>query len=158
MMTDKYLFSEKDVFFAQGLWQSFRLHGRFSSPKIEEVLGGGIEAVENAHSFWQNANRLLVTLGTAWVFEHRETGKVVANCHRVAASAFRRRRLSVEECVQTLETRFEKIFLAKPDLKIVVSVSPVRHLKDGFADNSRSKATLLLAAEALEKKFPKAVF
>ncbi len=158
MITEGYSFSETDIFFDQYLWQSFRLHGQFSSVEKAEILGRAQQAISEANFFWKNANRLILTLGTAWIFEHRESGRVVANCHRIAAEQFHRRRLSVAECVAILQKSLEKQINEKPDLKIILSVSPVRHLKDGFAENSRSKSTLILAIDELTKLFPESVF
>lgn len=92
---------------------------------------------------------LIVTFGTAWVFEDNETGRVVANCHKLPSQRFFRRRLSVSEIVETWKRCVSCLRKVNPELKIIFSVSPVRHLADGFVGNSLSKATLRLAIEEL---------
>ncbi|MDE6741905.1 MAG: GSCFA domain-containing protein [Muribaculaceae bacterium] len=96
------------------------------------------------------ARTLIVTFGTAWIYELRERpGYVVSNCHKFPADTFVRRRLSVSEIVKEWD-RLLKLFKEKyPELRVIFTVSPVRHLKDGFEGNSRSKAILQLACEEL---------
>lgn len=158
MLLGKYSFSENDIFQNDFLWHSFRLHGRFSSAEKEQLLRGGTNAILEGHEFLKTSKYLILTLGTAWVFEEKISKKIVANCHKVAAINFERRRLTVEECVKPLLEALKKAFIFNPDLKIILSVSPVRHLKDGFVENQRSKATLILAAETICQYFEEQIF
>lgn len=93
----------------------------------------------------ENSEVVIITLGTAIVYEHE--GEVVANCHKMAGGMFERRMMSVAEVVGCLRESFERL----KDKRIIVTVSPVRHLKEGFESNSVSKAILRLAASELEK-------
>ncbi len=142
-----YPFAEDEIFQDQGLWHSFEHHGRFSHPDRNTMLRQINEALQKAHSFLKTTNRLIITLGTANVFVNKRSGEIVANCHKVPAAEFIRRRLTVKEITDTLSCTFAKIKQQLPELQIIVTVSPVRHLRDGLIENQRSKATLLLSLE-----------
>jgi hypothetical protein len=92
-------------------------------------------------------------LGTAWVYELKETGRVVANCHKQSPDLFRRRRISVDEAVESLGGAISELRALNPDMKIILTVSPVRHFKDGAHENTLSKATLHLAVDRLCETF-----
>ncbi len=153
MLLGNYTFSEKDIFFDGNLWHSFLLHGRFSSADKIELLRGGQNAISQGHQFLKTAKCLLITLGTAWIFEEKKTAQVVANCHKIAATQFERKRLNVDTCASCLVKIMEQLLHLNPDLNLVLSVSPVRHLKDGFVENQRSKATLILALDIVNQHF-----
>ena len=98
----------------------------------------------------RGAGTLIVTFGTSWIYELRERpGYVVANCHKFPGDTFMRRRLSVEEIVKEWNSLLQLLAVKFPQLRIIFTVSPVRHLKDGFEGNSRSKSILLLACEEI---------
>lgn len=147
-------FTETDLVEHQGLWHSFEHHGRFSHPDKSLALGGINQVFSTAKAFLDNTNRLVVTLGTAHVFVLKKTGEVVANCHKIPAGEFERRRLSVSEVVAVLLPIFEKLKSEIPTLEIIATVSPVRHLRDGLSENQRSKATLLLALDEIGQQLP----
>jgi hypothetical protein len=152
LITDSF-FTEDDIFETQDLWHSWQHHGRFSSPKKDEILRGVNNSLLEARQFLKRANRLILTLGTANVFIEKLSGQVVANCHKMPASSFHRDRLSVDEVVEALSLIFNKIFLQNTDFQIIITVSPIRHIKDGLIENQRSKAILLLAIEKICEKF-----
>ncbi len=148
-------FQAEDLFENLGLWHSFAHHGSFSHPDKKLALENINQALSGAHAFLKNANRLIVTFGSANVFVLKKTGGVVANCHKLPGQEFERRRLSVREAAESLGAVFEKLqAFTAPPLEVVLTVSPVRYLRDGLIENQRSKATLLLAAEELCKAFP----
>lgn len=147
-------FSEADLVAHQGLWHSYEHHGRFSNPDKSVVLEGINQSFSAAKGFLQNTSRLIVTLGTAHVFVLKKTGEVVANCHKFSAGDFERRRLGVGEVVAALSPVFEKLKAELPELEIIATVSPVRHLRDGLSENQRSKATLLLALDEICQQLP----
>ena len=102
-------FEAADLFENLGLWHSFDHHGRFSNPDKTVALDGINHSFSTAKAFLKNTNRLVVTLGTAQVFVLKKTGETVANCHKVPAGDFERRRLSVVEVVAALSPVFEKL-------------------------------------------------
>lgn len=137
-----------------GLWHSFMHHGRFTSTSREALLEKIDTELERARRSAKKCTKILLTLGSATVYQYRESGKIVANCHKIPNSIFVKRRLSVEECTESLIPVLQKIKKENPDIEIIVSVSPVRHLRDGFTENQLSKSTLLLCCEALQKQLP----
>jgi hypothetical protein len=151
-------FSENDLFQHQGLWHSFQHHGQFSHPNKEHTLSQINEALKEAKILLKKSNRLILTFGTAHVFRYRKTGNVVANCHKLSGQDFERKRLSLEEVSAALFQIFELVRSINPELKIILTVSPVRHIRDGLVENQKSKATLLLAIEKLAQAQPDAVF
>ncbi len=152
LLLEKDHLDQQDLFEHQGLWHSFDFHGRFSLPDKNKALSAMQGSLEAARTYLEECTCLILTLGTAFVFEHREREHVVANCHRLPGSLFRRRMLSVEETTASLEGVLGALRTRLPDIKIILSVSPVRHLRDGLVANQRSKAVLLLAAAALQAK------
>ena len=135
------------------VWYHFGFHGDFSAPTAEEALARMNAARRAGAEALRTTDRVILTFGTAWVYER--DGKVVANCHRRPATEFSRRRLSVEEIVETFAELIEGPLAGK---QIILTVSPVRHIGDGLAGNAVSKATLRLAAEELTQRFKCAVY
>jgi hypothetical protein len=136
------------------LWYSFLHHGSFNHSN-KETLENNLNAdLTEKRAFATNANRLIITLGTSNVFIYQPTHQIVANCHKIPNQLFRKDRLTVENCVVPLANIFEKIKYQSPLIEIILSISPIRHIRDGLVENQRSKATLLLAAEQLCLQFP----
>ena len=142
-------FTRDELFEHDGLWHSYSHHGRFSAPDAGEALENINRALTLGAVSLRNAGFLLITLGTARVYEHRATGETVANCHKVPAREFRPYRLTVAHAVASLREALEACWQANPSLKVILTVSPVRHNQDGPTENQLSKAVLLLAADAL---------
>ncbi len=126
-----------------GLWHSMAHHGAFSRPTKEEAETAVRESIETMQKALAEATVVIVTFGTAWVYEMG--GQIVGNCHKLPADAFTRRRLTVEEIVATWQPIIDRY----PDKHWLFTVSPIRHIKDGLHENQLSKATLLMAVEAL---------
>ncbi|MDE7419846.1 MAG: GSCFA domain-containing protein [Muribaculaceae bacterium] len=104
------------------------------------------------HNNLKEAKALIVTFGTAWVFELKDRqGYIVSNCHKFPSDTFIRRRLSISEIIKEWNDILKKLSDFNPALKVLFTVSPVRHLKDGFEGNSSSKAILRLACEEICK-------
>lgn len=129
-----------------GLWHSMLHHGSFSHSDRNQVLLRCEQSRKLLHSFLQETTVVIVTFGTAWVYEYE--GKVVSNCHKMPANRFVRRRLSVDEIVAMWQPLLE----AMPDKHWIFTVSPIRHIKDGLHENQLSKAILLQAVEELVNK------
>lgn len=145
-------FGQKDIFQHQDLWHSFAHHGQFSHSDPEKALAKMNESLEKGRTQLKRANRILITLGTAQLFHHKASDQVVANCHKLPSEDFEEKRLSIEEICDILTPIFKSLHANNPDLKIIISVSPVRHLRDGFIDNQRSKASLLLALQLMSEE------
>lgn len=146
-------FSESDIFYYNQRWQSFFHHGRFANVDKEICLNEVNTAIKQTHQQIQNLDYLIVTLGTANVFVHKKSNQIVANCHKMPSDEFERKRLTINEITAAFEPIFGQLKRINPNLKIIFTVSPVRHIRDGFVENQRSKATLLLAIDELVKKY-----
>lgn len=131
-----------------GRWFHFGFHGDFAAPTADEALQRMNAARRAGAETLDAADRVVLTLGTAWIYERG--GEVVANCHRQPATEFTRRRLTVEEVTGALAAAIEGPLAGR---EIILTVSPVRHLGDGLAGNAASKATLRLAAEQLTERY-----
>ena len=144
-------YSEADLFYQNESWNSWEHHSRFSKPDAIECLNGINESQSKANTFLKNADWLLITLGSAFVYE-LENKQVVANCHKVPTDKFLKRLLPVEEVFTSLQQMIEKTKTFNAGIKIIFTISPVRHLRDGFVENNRSKATLIQAVHQLTEK------
>lgn len=130
-----------------GMWHSMAHHGSFSRPTKKEAEQAVRASVETMQQALEKATVVIVTFGTAWVYEMN--GETVGNCHKMPADWFTRRRLSVEEIVHA----WQPIIECYPDKHWLFTVSPIRHIKDGLHENQLSKATLLQAIEQLTLPF-----
>lgn len=146
-------YTKSDLFEQEGLWNSFDHHGCFSSVDPDKMLHVLNARVEQSSEYLRNASYLFVTFGTAWVYEYRKTGQIVANCHKVPAKEFTRYRLTVSDIVEQWEKVISQLAKLNPFLKILFTVSPVRHWKDGAVGNQLSKSVLLLAVDQLVSAF-----
>lgn len=143
-----------DLFEQEGVFHSFTHHSRFSDASEEVCLQKINERLEASARALQEAERLVITLGTAWVYRLKGDGRVVANCHKLPDRLFIRERLSVDAIVADWTELIEALRRKNPCLKLLFTVSPVRHWKDGANGNQLSKATLLLAVNELCNKYP----
>ena len=146
-------FTIDDIFEHNSMWQSFSHSTQFSHPSAEPCLEQINSRLDAARSFYKHSDILIITFGTAWVFEDITTGKVVSNCHKLPAKNFTRRRLTVQEIVDDYIMIICKLLTDNPTLQIIFSVSPIRHWKDGAHENNISKSILLLAIDELQKRF-----
>lgn len=147
-------FTEKDLNRREDIWFSWKHHGRFSGTDKSKLLNNINESIEEAHGFLKNAKWLILTFGTAYSYQLiGENYLPVANCHKIPQSNFSKKLLSIEEIQTALDNCFHQLRNFNPDLNIILTVSPVRHIKDGIIENNRSKARLLEAAHHLEEKF-----
>jgi hypothetical protein len=149
LLLKDHTFTEEDLFFDQGLWNSFYHHSRFSDVDREVVLEKINSRIKLSAEFLKTADFLVITFGTAWVYELINTGQIVSNCHKIPAKHFNRFRLGVNEISETYHHVLEELWKFNPNLKIIFTVSPIRHWKDGAVENQISKSTLLLAIDRL---------
>jgi len=156
---DKKVLSQPvDLFEHLEQWHSFDHHSDFSALEQKASLDHINEAITEGHSFLKKTSVLIITLGTANVFWHKKNEQVVANCHKLPNTDFERKSLTVEAIVNDFEKLFQQLLQQQTELKIILTVSPVRHIRDGLIENQRSKAKLLLATEALCQKFESVIY
>lgn len=146
-------FGSDDIFEHENRYHSFAHHSRFSSTNAETVLSNINTRLQAAHEQLRRAKVLIITFGTAWVFRLRTTGETVSNCHKLPAAMFTRERLSVNEIIEEWSVLINDLKAFNPNLNIIFTVSPIRHLADGAHDNQLSKSTLLLAIDCLKSEY-----
>lgn len=142
---DGTLFTEKDVFQHNGIWKCFEAHSELSSLHKKEILENLNSALKSLAESLFSSTHIIITLGTSWIYRNRESGEIVANCHKLPQRNFKKELLSIEEIFESLKNSSDKIIETNPNASIIITVSPVRHIKDGFMENSQSKAHLISA-------------
>ena len=140
------------------LWISFDHDTSFSSIDRDTSLAKINQSFQEAKERLKQARILILTWGTSWVYRYRASGEVVCNCHKIPDREFARSRLTPREIITAYESLLPELFAFNKHLKILHTVSPVRHWKDGAHGNQLSKAALLLAGDALQQKFPEQFF
>lgn len=142
-------YTTEDLFEHQGIWGSFDHHSRFSSTSADQTLEKINGRLGLSRDFLKEAGYLILTFGTAWAYELKQTGEVVSNCHKLPESGFKRFRLTPGEITDVYRELLSSLWIFNPGLKVIFTVSPIRHRKDGANGNQLSKAVLLLAADRL---------
>lgn len=133
-----------------GLVCSFSHHTSFARRTEGEFLQVANASLKEASLRWKAASKVIITLGTAWIYEYLRSGETVSNCLKIDAKEFSRRRLSVRETA----TLLMNMIAWHPEKEFMFTVSPIRHFKDGAHGNQISKSTLLLALDEVLAKFP----
>lgn len=148
-LLDRKNYHVNDLFYEYGLWHSWMHHSSFSSIDQSTCLEQINSRLKQAATLIREADVLICTFGSAWVYE--KNGKVVGNCHKMPEALFIRRLLNVDEIVKTLSTTLMRLRKQNSKIRILLTVSPIRHRKDGLHGNQISKSTLLLAIHKLQK-------
>jgi len=151
-------YEAKDLDQHNELWFSFDHYTGFSSHDKETTLQNINHVFKEAKEALKKADTLILTWGTSWVFRYTRTGEVVCNCHKIPAKEFTRTLLTTHEIVAAYDSLLPELFEFNKNLKIIHTISPVRHWKDGAHGNQLSKAALLLAGDVLQEKYPKQLF
>jgi hypothetical protein len=133
----------------KGIYYHWQMHGQVSALSEEELKGIVQEKRNTFQEALQSANWLILTLGSAYAYRIKSTGQLVANCHKVPQTTFTKELLSVEEMSRKLIDIIEWLSSHKSKLKIILTVSPVRHVRDGLIESNRSKARLIESAHLL---------
>ncbi|MGN6265461.1 MAG: GSCFA domain-containing protein [Ginsengibacter sp.] len=145
-------FEEKNLFQLNGLWHSWQHHSVFSGLNKERVLQKINDSRSCAHVFLKSATCLFITFGTAFNYLLKNNSQNVANCHKAPANFFIKNLLPVEEIRADLQSVITALERFNPQLKIIFTVSPVKHIKDGIIENSHSKARLIEAAHVIAEE------
>lgn len=138
-------YTEDDIFFYNEQWHCYDSHSKLSNTKKEDLLNGLNSNINSTNQQIHKSTHIIITLGTAWVYRYLETDSIVANCHKVPQKNFLKELLSVDEISEALQSIIELIKSVNKEASIVFTISPVRHLKDGFIENTQSKAHLIAA-------------
>lgn len=157
-LLDKREFDEEDFIHHNQLHHSFMHHGSFSRTNLGEAVRNINEEFDLASNQLENADILMITFGTSYVFKWNETGEIVGNCHKLPSNEFTRERLTIEEITVAWTHIITRLLDLNPNLKILFTVSPIRHFKDGAHENQLSKSILHLSIEHIMKEFPASTF
>ncbi|MEP6684901.1 MAG: GSCFA domain-containing protein [Parafilimonas sp.] len=148
-------YTAEDLFYLNESWNSWQYHSRFSNPDKNECLNNINKSQQEAHEFLKNADWLIITLGSSFTYKLADNFQPVANCHKAPAQKFNKHLNSIEEIVTAFDSAIHQLFHFNNKLKIIFTISPVRHLRDGVVDNNRSKARLIETVHHLVNKFDK---
>ena len=139
------VYAEKDLVYENEKWHSLHHHSDFSNVEASTILDKINSSIKKTATNLKETNHLILTLGTAWVYHHIETDQLVANCHKIPQRHFVKRILSSNEIVESLQNSIRLIQKINPEINLILTLSPVRHLNNGMTNNSQSKAHLLTA-------------
>ncbi|MBP6025232.1 GSCFA domain-containing protein [Ferruginibacter sp.] len=156
---DNKVITENDLFYLNEGYHSWQHHSRFSGTTKEDAVQKINTSTNTAHHYLKETDTVIITLGSAWVYEltgkaaNAKTGNVAANNHKAPADWFNRRLLTNAEVIDLLHTTIAELHQFNPFIKIIFTISPVRHLREGFVENNRSKAALINAVHAAAEHF-----
>jgi hypothetical protein len=158
-------YDSDDLIYLNELWQSWQHHSKFSSTNKDEMLKNINESCTTAHEFLKKTNWLIITLGSSFSYrlnknnpDEKFNGLKVANCHRAPGQWFDKEMMPIDAIIALLKTTYEKLRFFNADVKILFTISPVRHLRDGTVENNRSKARLIEAVHHIVDTFPETAY
>jgi hypothetical protein len=143
------LFTEKDIFFHNDLWHCYEIHSELSNPDKDLFLSQLNDILFQLNDQITQLSHCLITYGTAWVYRNVASSNIVANCHKVPQKEFSKELLAVETIQKSIQNTIDLIQSVNPNAKFIFTVSPVRHIKDGFVENQLSKSYLFTAVHAV---------
>lgn len=138
-------YTDEDVFLNNEQFHSFDAHSKLSQSTKSLILHQLNAASQKTGHYLKQSSHVIITLGTAWVYKYLETNKVVANCHKIPQQQFKKHILSVQDIVHALQSIISQVKQVNPNVNFIFTVSPVRHIKDGFVENTQSKSHLITA-------------
>ncbi|WP_296637667.1 GSCFA domain-containing protein [Polaribacter sp.] len=142
---NKKTFTKEDLVYQNERYHSFDAHSSLSEVDESTILNNLNSEILATQKYLENTSHLIITLGTAWVYRFKKTNKIVANCHKIPQKKFLKELLNIAEITNSLESIVSLIKSTNPNITILFTVSPVRHLKDGFTQNTQSKSHLISA-------------
>lgn len=143
------VYSNEDVFLQNEVWHSFDVHSSLSSENDKSLLKKINSAISVTNKKLKEASHIIITLGTSWVYRFIETDTIVANCHKIPQKKFLKELLTVDEITKSLSTILVLLKSINKNIHITFTVSPIRHLKDGFVENTQSKSNLISAIHTI---------
>jgi hypothetical protein len=139
------MFTENDIFFHNDLWHCFEVHSELSNPYKDAFLESLNDLIRLTNQQLNDSTHIIITLGTSWVYRNIESNEIVTNCHKVPQKQFTKELLSINQTEESLQSIISLIHSVNPNCNFIFTVSPVRHIKDGFVENTLSKAHLVAA-------------
>lgn len=158
---DNKQYTADDLFEYNEAWHSWQHHSRFSGSSTKETLQKINTSTSNAHHYLKSADFLMITIGSAWIYTltnkaiNATVGTVAANNHKAPANWFERKLPDTAQLITVLVTMLNKLGNFNPNIQVIFTISPVRHLREGAIDNNRSKAALITTIHYLVEQLPK---
>ncbi len=141
-------FDSSDLFQHKGIYYLLALHGQYSGSDKQGLLDRANADLKLLNSHLTQSSHIMITLGTSWAYEFKESQKIVGNCHKLPGSFFEKKLLSSEQTINAVNAIIEVVAQSNPKAQLIFSVSPVRHIKDGLIENSLGKAHLISGLHA----------
>ena len=151
---EKRKFTENDIFFHNDLWHCFEVHSELSNSDKDVFLESLNDLIRSTNKQLSDSTHIIITLGTSWVYQNIASNEIVANCHKVLQKQFTKELLSILQIEESLESIISLVHSVNPNCKFIFTVSPVRHIKDGFIENTLSKAHLISAIHKIINHHP----
>lgn len=145
-------YSEKDIFQHNEIWKCFDFHSDISDLNSEKLLENINSKIQNTNQFLKETNTLFITFGTAWVYKNSKD-QIVANCHKIPQKSFNKELLDTNEIVDSFNAFYALLNKFNPNISLVLTISPVRHIRDGIIENNQSKAALISAAHKIVNQY-----
>ena len=146
--------TENDIFFHNDLWHCFEVHSELSHTDKETFLTNLNLKIQQSHNLIIQSTHIIITYGTSWVYRNKQTGKIVANCHKIPQNQFEKEILSKETIEKAIQNTIALVQKINPDCHFIFTISPVRHIKDGFVENNISKSHLIAAIHSSNFQLP----
>ncbi|MFD2910022.1 GSCFA domain-containing protein [Flavobacterium ardleyense] len=144
-------FTESDIFFHNELWHCYEVHSELSHSDKDVLLNTLNDLVNTTHNQILSLTHCFITLGTSWIYRNVVSEQIVANCHKVPQKEFIKELLSIATIEESLANIINILYAINPNCSVIFTVSPVRHIKDGFVENTLSKAHLITALQSILK-------
>lgn len=138
-------YTEQDLHFHNEQWCCLDSHSRLNNTSKKTLLHNLNVQIDNTHAYLKSATHIIITFGTSWVYRHTASDAIVANCHKLPQNQFTKEILSIHEITEAVEAVISSVKAINPAVSFLFTVSPVRHLKDGFIENTQSKSHLIAA-------------
>jgi len=146
---EKKIFTEADIFFHDERWHFYNAHSDLSNADPIELLAVLNGIIQSTQKQLTEVTHVIITYGTAWVYRNIESNEIVANCHKVPQKQFEKQLLSTDVIHNSIHKTIDLIQSINPEARIIFTVSPVRHIKDGFVENQWSKSSLIAAIQQI---------
>lgn len=151
-VVEKNYFTEKDIFYHNDMWHCYEVHSELSNTNKEVFLDNLNAIIKSTNQQINYLTHCFITLGTSWVYRNNTSKEIVANCHKVPQKEFSKELLSINQIEESLHSIITLFHSLNPNVKFVFTVSPVRHIKDGFVENNLSKANLISSVYNIVKQ------
>ncbi len=155
---EKHYFVKEDLIFYNEIWQSLEIHSSMSRTTQDELTEQLNATLDSFHERLKSATHLFLTYGTSWVYSYKKSGQIVANCHKIPQDQFDKKLISQAENKYYIQNTLEVLKAFNINLKIIFTISPVRHIKDGMVENQVSKANLISAVNEVITQNPQNLY